>query len=132
MGTYPVKLVAELHGGGSVPIASSFAPRRISERQAQELNDWVASDSGPARYDDPRRGYFTDTMPQWVARFPWYKAAGTIAGVALVYDVALLVQSADPSIGPSVVAAAAGAVAAFGRLARRLPGDEGGDGDRVM
>lgn len=126
MRTYPVKLEFLLRSGDVVSVPSSFAPRRISQRQADQINRWIAdtppSSSRTSTEPDPYApGYVVDTMPRWVEQLPWDTIALALGSVALLLTIVLAASGAPEALHwwPALVAFAAGGVAAFGRLVRR-------------
>lgn len=138
-GPLPVKLEAELLSGDCVGLASSFGPRRVVMRQAQELNAWVDSVSNRESVDNEEPGYALDLMPFWVEKTPWYGVAALIGLIAVVLTVALhFVPGTSEGMVRWVagsVSVVAGAVASFGRLARRLPPDDSDEylaGDHLL
>lgn len=125
IGRYPVKLEASLVSGDRVGIPSSFGSRRIVSRQAAELNAWVADSTTDIEVDRSDAGYVLDRTPGCVQRMPWYLVSALIAGCALAADILfhLGLDTSEPAARwvPGGIAAAAGIVASFGRLARPLP-----------
>ncbi|MBB6389735.1 hypothetical protein HD594_000048 [Microbacterium thalassium] len=133
---YPAQLEVTLRSGDTIGLPSSFGPRRLLRRQAEEIADWAASDHPPsARADgDVHDGYILDTMPTWVARSRWYAAA---IGIGICSVLLVIAVAALPGDGvrwlPSAVAGAAGGIAALGRLGRRVAETSGSvERDRLL
>ncbi|MEV8274372.1 hypothetical protein [Microbacterium sp. NPDC077184] len=114
---YPRKLQLQLRTGDTVGIPSSFGPEQLLRRQAARVNEWCAASdgAGSATGDASDKGYRIDTMPRFVAWFPCYQAAAVLG----VISVAVSAVGSFAALGLSV-ACAAGFVAGFGRLARRM------------
>ncbi|MDZ8172896.1 hypothetical protein [Microbacterium xanthum] len=122
--TYPRKLEIELASGETVGLPSTLGPRRLLERQAQEIWRWCSI--SPARERDDPAVTVTDRTPDWLNTLPWYRTSVALGVVALASG------AVAPSWPPGeamlmTCAALAGGLGAFARLARRRPRANGFD-----